>query len=98
MSRFGEQWRDLQAWAESDREKNRAQMRQAWGEFQGDMAKIGMEYKEIQTEARGRKVTRTRIGAGTHSIHATLTVCTCGAWLPVWIVHALLKRGKTTTR
>lgn len=46
----------------------------------------------------GKVVTKHRMGAGGHSIHATLTLFTCGMWAPVWFVVWLLKRGKTVTR
>lgn len=46
----------------------------------------------------GRVVSKHRMGAGGHSIHATLTLFTCGMWAPVWFVVWLLKRGKTVTR
>lgn len=46
----------------------------------------------------GRVVTKRRMGGGTHSVHATLTLFTCGLWAPVWFLAWLLGRGKTVTR
>jgi hypothetical protein len=35
---------------------------------------------------------------GQHLLHAILSVCTLGAWIPVWIVLALLGRRKVVMR
>lgn len=102
-------WKRLQAWAEADRVKT-AEYGGTWARMRGelgpDLADAGREFRtdmgKLMDEAREARAethtTRHRIGAGTHSIHAALTVCTCGAWAPVWLLHALLKRGKSTTR
>jgi hypothetical protein len=29
-----------------------------------------------------------------HVLHAVLTVITCGAWLPVWIIHYMITGGR----
>lgn len=90
-------WRRLQEWAEKDKARNRENMRKAWGDFTRDVGEIRGEAAELREQSARQAVTRHGIGGGTHGIHAVLTVCTCGAWLPVWAVHALLRRGKSVT-
>ncbi len=29
-----------------------------------------------------------------HALHAILTVCTCGLWLPVWVIVAIAGRRR----
>lgn len=29
-----------------------------------------------------------------HALHLIITICTCGVWLPVWIVVAAANGGK----
>jgi hypothetical protein len=49
-------------------------------------------------QQHGKIVSKHRMGVGGHSIHATLTLLTCGMWAPIWFLAWLLKRGKTVTR
>lgn len=48
--------------------------------------------QQIPTESR-RGIT-----GGAHTVHAVLTVCTCGVWGFVWLLHWLFTRSKTTYR
>ena len=46
-------------------------------------------------------VTTTTRGRTPHGLHAIMTVCTLGAWVPVWIMHAVFNHctiTRTTTR
>jgi hypothetical protein len=59
-------------------------------------------YVQVPEQAGGRRqrkqVSRGKVGASGHSVHLILTVCTCGAWAPVWFLHWLFTRSKTVTR
>lgn len=41
---------------------------------------------------------RTRVTGGAHTVHAVLTVCSCGVWGVVWFLHWLFTRKKTVIR
>lgn len=46
----------------------------------------------------GKIVTRGKVGGSGHSIHAILTLFSCGLWAPIWFLHWLFTRKKTVTR
>ena len=46
----------------------------------------------------GHIVTRSGLSSGAHTAHAIMTVISCGFWSPIWILHTLLAKRKTTTR
>lgn len=52
----------------------------------------------VYAPQHGRVVSKHSMGAGGHSIHATLTLFTCGMWAPIWFLAWLFGRSKTVTR
>ena len=40
----------------------------------------------------GPTVRTVKLSGGAHTLHLVLTICSCGLWAPVWIVHAILSR------
>lgn len=40
----------------------------------------------------GMTVGTIGITTGEHAFHGIMTFCTCGLWLPVWLLRALLAR------
>ncbi len=46
----------------------------------------------------GRVVSKQRMSGSGHSIHAVLTLFTCGLWAPIWFLHWLFTRKKTVSR
>lgn len=49
-------------------------------------------------QPHGYVVAKSGLTGGIHVVHAILTLFTCGLWSPIWLLHAVLARRKTTTR
>lgn len=65
--------------------------RQAWEEAQRQAA---AQYTNRQYNGPVQQVTvnnNVRTGGGCpHGLHFILTLLTCGLWLPIWIIHAIV--------
>ena len=53
----------------------------------------------VKAVASPSNVTQTVVVQGSkyqfpHVLHLTLTLFTCGLWLPIWIIHALIRLNK----
>lgn len=57
----------------------------------------GSIYAQQMSPPHGQYVTQGGISPTGHTVHAVLTVVTCGAWGLVWFVHWLATRTRRTT-
>ncbi|WP_226949931.1 hypothetical protein [Rhodococcus rhodochrous] len=82
--------------AEEERQRQWAQWqddvrRQAWEEAQRQAA---AQYTNRQYNGPVQQVTvNNNVRAGgrcPHGLHFVLTLLTCGLWLPIWIIHAIV--------